>query len=124
MRPLHLSLSPCGGEGIGTAPSPSRRERVGGRVALSSRIARSASYAPTPPVPLPLRGRGDRNGSLSLEEGEGGGEGGAVFTHSAFRVLCAHSTCPSPTAGARGSERLPLPRGGRGWGGGGRCLHA
>jgi len=28
MRPLTLSLSPSGGEGIETAPSPSSRERV------------------------------------------------------------------------------------------------
>jgi len=33
MRPLTLSLSPAGGEGIETAPSPSERERVGVRVA-------------------------------------------------------------------------------------------
>ena len=32
--PLTLTLSPCGGEGIETAPSPSARERVGVRVAL------------------------------------------------------------------------------------------
>ena len=39
-RPLTLSLSPFGGEGIEPAPSPSERERVGVRVALCSRIAR------------------------------------------------------------------------------------
>jgi hypothetical protein len=33
MRPLTLSLSPSGGEGIETTPSPSARERVGVRVA-------------------------------------------------------------------------------------------
>jgi hypothetical protein len=33
MRPLTLSLSPSGGEGIETAPSPSARERGGVRVA-------------------------------------------------------------------------------------------
>ena len=33
MRPLTLTLSPFGGEGIETAPSPSERERVGVRVA-------------------------------------------------------------------------------------------
>jgi len=33
MRPLTLSLSPSGGEGIETASSPSPRERVGVRVA-------------------------------------------------------------------------------------------
>ena len=33
VRPLTLSLSPFGGEGIETAPSPSPRERVGVRVA-------------------------------------------------------------------------------------------
>ncbi len=32
-RPLTLTLSPSGGEGIETAPSPSARERVGVRVA-------------------------------------------------------------------------------------------
>ena len=32
-RPLPLALSPAGGEWIETAPSPSRRERVGVRVA-------------------------------------------------------------------------------------------
>jgi hypothetical protein len=31
--PLTLSLSPSGGEGIETTPSPSARERVGVRVA-------------------------------------------------------------------------------------------
>src|SRR3989337_2584406 len=40
MRPLTLSLSPSGGEGIETTPSPSPRERAGVRVALSSRIGR------------------------------------------------------------------------------------
>jgi len=34
MRPLTLSLSPSGGEGIETAP-PSERERVGVRVAYA-----------------------------------------------------------------------------------------
>jgi hypothetical protein len=33
MLPLTLSLSPSGGEGIETTPSPSARERVGVRVA-------------------------------------------------------------------------------------------
>jgi hypothetical protein len=33
MRPLTLSLSPSGGEGIETTPSLSARERVGVRVA-------------------------------------------------------------------------------------------
>jgi len=33
MRPLTLSLSPSGGEGIETAPSPSSIKRVGVRVA-------------------------------------------------------------------------------------------
>jgi hypothetical protein len=33
-RPLTLTLSPSGGEGIEIAPSPSARERVGVRVAL------------------------------------------------------------------------------------------
>jgi hypothetical protein len=33
MPPLTLSLSPSGGEGIETTPSPSARERVGVRVA-------------------------------------------------------------------------------------------
>ena len=33
MRPFTLSLSPSGGEGIETTPSPSARERVGVRVA-------------------------------------------------------------------------------------------
>ncbi len=32
-RPLALTLSPSGGEGIETAPSPSARERAGVRVA-------------------------------------------------------------------------------------------
>ena len=31
MRPLTLALSPSGGEGIETPPSPSARERVGVR---------------------------------------------------------------------------------------------
>jgi len=33
MRPLTLSLSPSGGEGIEPTPSPSARERVGVKVA-------------------------------------------------------------------------------------------
>jgi len=33
MRPLTLALSPYGGEGIKTAPSPSSIKRVGVRVA-------------------------------------------------------------------------------------------
>ena len=35
MRPLTLSLSPFGGEGIETAPSPSSIKRVGVRVAYA-----------------------------------------------------------------------------------------
>jgi hypothetical protein len=36
--PLTLSLSPSGGEGLDTPPSPSERERVGVRVGACSRI--------------------------------------------------------------------------------------
>src|SRR3990170_1882825 len=46
MRPLTLSLSPSGGEGIETTPSPSERERVGVRVALSSRRVHANSPNP------------------------------------------------------------------------------
>ena len=46
MRPLTLSLSPSGGEGIETAPSPSERERVGVRVAHA--VTHSPGLEPTP----------------------------------------------------------------------------
>ena len=45
MRPLTLSLSPSGGEGIETTPSPSARERVGVRVAHV--FTHSLGYRPT-----------------------------------------------------------------------------
>src|SRR3972149_4334122 len=60
--PPHPTLSPCGGEGTKTLPSPPAGAREPRR------------------LPLPLRGRGNQDASLSLGEGGGRGEGGAVFS--------------------------------------------
>jgi hypothetical protein len=52
-------ISPSGGEGIGIAPSPSSRERVGVRVAFCSRIVRARRDARTRRGVRPARHRAD-----------------------------------------------------------------